>query len=409
MVRRCLRRPSCSSHATSASTTTRRCTPRRALADAVLPLFVVDPAIVDGPYGSPNRRTFLADCLDDLRRSLRQRHADLVVVRGDPAAEVTALARRTGASAVYLAADASGFAWRRHERLAAVGRAHGFEVIETEGVAVVAPGSLRPPGGDHYKVFTPYFRAWSRAEHRTPAPTPRRIRMVSGLRPGAVPCRLRTGATSPHLPTGGETFGRRLWRRWRSGRLARYDDGHDDLGGDCTSRTSPYLHFGCLSPDELARDAAARPGGEPFVRQLAWRDFFLQVTAAFPDLPRADYRPARKRWRRDAAATRAWAEGRTGMPIVDAGMRQLLAEGWMHNRARLVCASYLVHDLGIDWRVGARHFLDWLVDGDIASNSGNWQWVAGTGNNPRPNRVMNPYRQAARFDRTGAFVARYTG
>jgi deoxyribodipyrimidine photo-lyase len=150
-----------------------------------------------------------------------------------------------------------------------------------------------------------------------------------------------------------------------------------------------------------------RPGGEEFARQLCWRDFHHQVLAARPDLPRRDYRRRGGRWRRSGTDAERWREGRTGVPIVDAGMRQLAREGFMHNRARMIVASFLTKTMGLDWRIGARHFEELLVDADIANNSGNWQWVAGTGNDTRPNRVLNPERQARRFDPDGLYVRRY--
>ena len=156
----------------------------------------------------------------------------------------------------------------------------------------------------------------------------------------------------------------------------------------------------------MAIGALDRPGGEGFCRQLAWRDFFYQVTAAFPDIARKNYRPGAA-WHHDARALDAWRAGQTGIPIVDAGMRQLAAEGFMHNRARMITASFLTRNLGIDWRHGYAHFDSLLADGDVANNAGNWQWVAGTGHNTRPNRVMNPLRQAHRFDRSGEYVRRY--
>ncbi len=161
-----------------------------------------------------------------------------------------------------------------------------------------------------------------------------------------------------------------------------------------------------MSPLEVATGALDRPGGEEYCRQLAWRDFFYQVTAAFPDIARKNYRPG-PAWTQDQRALDAWRAGQTGIPIVDAGLRQLAAEGFMHNRARMITASFLTRNLGIDWRHGYRHFGALLADGDVACNAGNWQWVAGTGNNTRPNRVMNPLRQAQRFDRAGQYVRRY--
>jgi len=203
---------------------------------------------------------------------------------------------------------------------------------------------------------------------------------------------------------GGESAGRERADRWLRRFLAGYADGHDDLAGDRTSRLSPYLRFGCVSPLELACRAES---GEDFVRQLCWRDFHHQVTYAFPRINRENYRHTERRWRHDRDALRAWCHGMTGLPIVDAGMRQLLAEGWMHNRARLIVAAYLVKRLGLDWRDGARHFFAHLLDGDVANNSGNWQWVAGTGNDTRPARGFNPLRQARRYDPAGDYVRRY--
>ncbi len=214
---------------------------------------------------------------------------------------------------------------------------------------------------------------------------------------------------APHIQEGGETAARRRLERWLRGPLAGYEDGHDDLPAEATSRLSADLHLGCVSPTAVLARVDGEPGGEEFARQLCWRDFHHQVLAAFPELPRRDYRPrGRRRWRRDGRGARL-ARGAHGVPIVDAGMRQLECEGFMHNRARLIVASYLTKTLGLDWRIGARHFEELLIDADVANNSGNWQWVAGTGNDTRRNRVLNPERQARRFDPDGAYVRRHLG
>ena len=193
------------------------------------------------------------------------------------------------------------------------------------------------------------------------------------------------------------------WLREDAGAYGRM---HDDLAGDGTSRLSPYLHFGCVSARELA-NRAAESGAGAFVRQLCWRDFYGQLLHALPRTQVDDLRPRGDRWVDDADALAAWKEGLTGYPLVDAWMRQLRAEGWMHNRARLVTASFLVKDLGIDWRAGARHYFDLLLDGDVAQNVGNWQWVAGTGVDTRPSRVFNPTAQAKRLDPNGDYVRRW--
>lgn len=357
-----------------------------ARARRVIPLFVLDPAVPGGRRGP-----FLLDCLADLRASLRSRGGDLLVRRGDVVAETMRLARETSATAIFTSADVSALARARQRGFAA----ERIEFRAFPGVTVVPPDLLRPSGGtDHYRVFTPYWRAWSRAPRRPLAPAPGRVPLPGGLEPGQIPW---------HEPAaGGESRARERLRDWTRRCLDRYAGGHDDLAGDATSRLSPYLRFGCLSPLEPAGLDNAE-----FVRQLCWRDFFHQVTFAFPDINRRDYRPRGRSWREDKDAEQAWKEGMTGVPIVDAGMRQLLAEGWMHNRARMITASYLVKHLKIDWRVGAAHFFDLLLDGDVANNSGNWQWIAGTGNDPRPNRTFNPIRQARRFDPEGGYVRRY--
>jgi deoxyribodipyrimidine photo-lyase len=218
---------------------------------------------------------------------------------------------------------------------------------------------------------------------------------------------LGAGKPSPDRTRGGEREARRLARAFLRNGLAGYSENHDDLAGDLTSGLSPYLRFGCISALELLAEARSRRGGAAFARQLCWRDFHHQVLAAYPALPRRDYRPRGDRWSRSRRAFEAWQEGCTGYPVVDAAMRQLQREGRMHNRARLVTASFLTKDLYLDWRWGARHFWDLLSDGEIANNAGNWQWVAGTGNDTRPNRVFNPVRQAHRFDPAGDYVRRY--
>ncbi|MES4832707.1 FAD-binding domain-containing protein, partial [Streptomyces anthocyanicus] len=217
---------------------------------------------------------------------------------------------------------------------------------------------------------------------------------------------------SPGLPAGGETAGRDRFARWSCSGLSRYEDRHDDLADDATSRLSPYLHFGALSPLELVHRARAHggPGAEAFVRQVCWRDFHHQVLAARPEASVKDYRTRHDRWRGEEDAAEdiaAWRDGRTGYPVVDAAMRQLRHQGWMHNRARLLVASFLTKTLYVDWRIGARHFLDLLVDGDVVNNQLNWQWAAGTGTDTRPHRVLNPLVQARRFDPDGVYVRRW--
>jgi deoxyribodipyrimidine photo-lyase len=193
----------------------------------------------------------------------------------------------------------------------------------------------------------------------------------------------------------------------RSG-LHDFDSARNDLARDGTSRLSPYLHFGCISAGEVvtrARDHG--DGGDEFVRQLCWRDFYLQLLAGNPQTVTHELHERGGERSDDDDALATWAAGSTGYPIIDAAMRQLRAEGWIHNRARLLVGSFLTKTLGVDWRRGADVFFELLVDGDVASNVGNWQWVAGTGVDPRPNRAFNPIAQAKRLDPNGDYVRRY--
>lgn len=389
--------------------------PLRAAAEAerVVPLFVRDPAVDGAGFAAPNRLAFLADCLHDLDASLRERGGRLVLRTGDLVATVCAVADEADADEVHLAADVSAHAQARERRLrrALEERGRRLHVHDTVTTAV-APGAVTPAGSDHFAVFTPYFRRWSAVPPRAVRAAPRALRVPDDVPSEPLPDRESAGPLSPGLARGGESRARRRLAAWLRDGLASYGDGHDDLPGDATSRLSPHLHFGTLSPVELTARArtSGGPGAKAFVRQLAWRDFHRQVLAARPAVSTADYRTRHDRWRTEEEAAeevRAWKEGRTGYPVVDAAMRQLLHEGWTHNRGRLLAASFLAKTLYVDWRVGARHFLSLLVDGDVANNQLNWQWVAGTGTDSRPNRVLNPVAQGRRYDPQGEYVRRW--
>ncbi len=383
--------------------------------DAVVPLFGFDDAILRGPHAAPNRVGFLLDALADLDGSLRAAGNRLTLRRGNWQAEVLDVAHATGADAIFITGDSSAYAHRREAALATACTDARIELRVTEGNGVVGPGVLQPGGGGEFKVFTPYYRRWLEAGWRTPLRAPASVRAPAtpprSLDPPAL-TDLVDGERSPDAPAtvGGETEGRARLNRWVRSALAAYGDRHDDLPGDATSHLSPYLHLGCVSALEVATKLRERPGGAPFVRQLCWRDFYLQVLDAVPGAAWNDYRDRGDAWNDGApahAALEAWKLGRTGYPVVDAGMRQLAAEGLMHNRARLIVASFLTKDLYVDWREGARHFLALLLDGDIANNNLNWQWTAGTGTDTNPHRIFNPTTQAKRFDPQGDYVRHY--
>jgi deoxyribodipyrimidine photo-lyase len=378
-------------------------------AEQVVPLFVFDDTILASSFNAPNRTGFLLESLHDLDDALRALGGALVVRRGDWVQQVVDVCTTVDAASVHVSSDVSGYAHTRLDRLEA---ALTVPLERAPGVTVIPPGEITPgDSGDHYQVFTPYFRRWFDARRRHVEPAPEKISLPSSAEPGRLPklSDLVDGARSPDVVPGGAREGHARLEAWIESGLRGYAEHHDDLPGDATSRLSAYLHLGCLSPLEVLRTASHHQGEgvDAFVRQLCWRDFYAQILAARPDAAWSDYVDRGDRWRDDPDAVQAWKDGRTGYPVVDAAMRQLHAEGFVHNRARMVVASFLTKDLYVDWRVGARHFLDLLVDGDLAQNNLNWQWVAGTGTDTNPNRVFNPTVQGQRFDPDGDYVRRY--
>lgn len=384
----------------------------------VLALFVLDARILGSRYAAPNRLSHLVDALTDLRAALRARGGELVVRRGEPIAVLRELAPAVGAASIHASRDVSAFASRREAALAALGEDLGLTVHLHPGVTLVEPDALPASGGGAFRVFTPYWRRWSEVEHRAPLPAPRRVPAPPAVGEGsdaAVPAgalptlsELTSGATAPELAPGGEVVARERLAWWLHGPVDRYDAGRSELGVDATSRLSPHLHLGTLSVAEIAAGLdLQRSDHLTYLQELCWRDFNHQLLLARQDLVDTDVRTQHDRWRDDPEAFAAWKAGRTGYPVVDAGMRQLLVEGFMHNRARLIVASFLTKHLYVDWRLGAWHFMDHLVDGDVANNFAQWQWVAGTGTDTRPNRMFNPVTQGERYDPDGAYVRRF--
>jgi deoxyribodipyrimidine photo-lyase len=263
-----------------------------------------------------------------------------------------------------------------------------------------------------YRVFSPFQRAWARLPVGTPLPAPERIPGHGSLRSERLPA---LGALGVNLDAeairGGETQAQQRLDAFLDEWSGSYHEARNHLGEPATSRLSADLHYGCVSPrGVLAKLDRRKPGHRAFATELAWRDFYAHVLHAWPEVRTSEFNPTLRAlpWRREGEAFTAWKQGRTGYPVVDAGMRQLLAEGWMHNRARMITASFLCKDLLIDWRLGETHFLRHLVDGDLASNNGGWQWAAGTGTDAQPYfRIFNPVLQGQKFDRDGAYVRRY--
>ncbi len=367
----------------------------------MVPLFVLDPALVR-TSGAP-RLAFLAGCLADLHERTGGR---LVLRRGTPVDVVAAVAREVDATEVFVTDDFGPYGTRRDDAVSDVVAGDGRRLVGVDSPYAVAPGEITTGGGTPYKVFTPFYRAWRAHGWSTPAAAPTRPRWASGVASEAVPVAPDLGPTTIMPP--GELAGLRRLEEFAD-RVASYREGRDVPGGDHTSRLSPYLRFGCLHP----RQVLAAVDDDRFRTEVAWREFYAAVLAFSPTSARTSFRPGMAAFEVDTGrdADRrfdAWVEGRTGYPVVDAGMRQLAAEAWMHNRVRMITASFLVKDLHLDWRRGARLFMARLQDGDLASNQHNWQWVAGTGTDPSPFfRIFNPTAQGRKFDPDGTYVRRW--
>ena len=384
---------------------------------AVLPLFVSDPAL--RRTAGQGRSAWLTAAVADLDRQLRAAGGPgLSVVEGRPEDVAPQVAAAVGAASVHVSADFGPYGRRRDARVAEALARDGRELHATGSPYAVAPGTLLNGYGTAFQVFSPFHRAWlARGVHGPAAAVA--AEEVSWV---AAPGRLPVEAPDPDLAgQAGEEAARRSWAEW----LRRDQDGpsgyrrlHDVPGADATAHISVALRWGHLHPRTVLADLAELDGEGPaaIARQLAWRDFYADVLWHRPDATTRPIQPRFADFRRDdpstsgtaAARLDAWQQGRTGYPLVDAGMRQLRAESWMHNRVRLVTGSFLVKDLHLPWEDGAAWFMRHLHDGDVASNQLNWQWVAGCGNDPSPfYRVFNPTLQAEKFDPDGTYVRRY--
>ena len=375
--------------------------------ETVLPLFVWDPRLVESSGAA--RVSFLLGCLRELDESLGGR---LVVRTGDPSRVVPEVATEAGASVVWCAEDFGPYGARRDVAVAGALAPAGATLVRSGSPYAVPPGRLSTGLDRPYQVFTPFSRAWRAHGWDEPAGRPgledSEIARLSGERLAEPP------AVAASLPRPGEEAARRRLEQFLDRLVGHYGEARDRPDLEGTSRLSPYLKFGCLHPRQiLSRLDPTDTAHLRFETELCWRDFYADVLWHRPDSASGPFRPEWRSFPVDSgpqadARFKAWSLGRTGYPIVDAGMRQLLGEGWMHNRVRMIVASFLVKDLHLDWRRGARWFMQHLVDGDLASNQHGWQWVAGSGTDAAPYfRVFNPVAQGKRFDPDGAYVRRW--
>jgi len=385
-------------------------------------LFVLDERLLRGEALGAPRLRFLLGSLERLAAALAARGQRLVVRRGDPTELLPRLAREWGIERVAWNRDATPYARRRDRAVERALGALGIAVDTHADRVVFESDAIRTADGRPFQVFTPYRNAWWTRFEADPPPCEGAPRLPppgpAASEPLPSAAELGFADASVSLPTPGEDAAQRRLAAFLDGGLARYATDRDRPALDGTSRLSPYLRFGALSARACVHAARERSREEPRVRvgarkwldELVWREFYQAVLAEHPHVLRRAFRPAfdALAWNDDEPGFRAWCEGRTGYPFVDAGMRQLAATGWMHNRARMVVASFLVKDLGIDWRRGERFFLRSLVDGDPASNNGGWQWSASTGTDAQPwFRIFHPVAQGERFDPDGAYVRRW--
>ena len=384
----------------------------------VLPLFIVDDSIL-APAG-PTRAAYLQATLASLAETLQGK---LVVRSGRPRDVLADIAKEVGARSVFATGDCANYGARRDRETASDLEQQGLVLNFVGSPYAVAPGTITSKTGEPFKVFSAFRRVWDTLEVAAPLPAPpgewvgapsEPLETISAGAGRARPLYFGDLPDAPPpLPPAGEAAAWELVQSFRS-RVDDYNDTRNDPGRDGTSALSPHLRFGTVHPRQLiAEFAGPGDGRRVFISEVAWREFYADVLFHHP---RSVWENLQSQMNyldvdRDAAAVakfQQWARGETGYPLVDAGMRQLLETGWMHNRVRMVAASFLVKHLHLDWRWGSRWFMWRLIDGDIASNQHGWQWTAGTGTDAAPyHRIFNPTTQAERFDPTGSYIHRY--
>lgn len=382
-------------------------------ASSTIPLFILDPALLVAENVGEKRLAFLWAGLRQLDEELRQRGSYLLVRHGPPLAVLQELVAEVGAEAIYAAEDFSPYARQRDKAIA-----QELPLQLSPGVVAQHPDTVLKQDGAPYTVFTPFSKQWRQRPLPTPAnllPAPAHIATPPNLSGKPIPdLPLKTP-----FPPGAAEAQKRLGE-FGNGRIYAYAQDRNQLDLDGTSGLSPYLRFGMISARqavvaalaarEQAESEAARKGADTWLSELIWREFYVSILYHFPHVLRRSFRPEYDAisWRNDQAEFAAWCAGQTGYPVVDAAMRQLQETGWMHNRARMIVASFLVKDLLIDWRRGEKWFMQHLVDGDPAANNGGWQWTAGTGTDAAPYfRIFNPITQGQKFDPDGAYIRRW--
>jgi deoxyribodipyrimidine photo-lyase len=381
-----------------------------AAGETIVPVFILDPALLSSGYVGDKRTAFLLGSLRELDKGLRQRGSYLVIRHGKPLEELTALAGESKAGRIFAERDLSPYA---RQRDACIVEHLPLELVD--GVSLHLPDLVHRADGSPYTVYTPSKRRWLELAVPGPEsliPAPGHIPTPPGIDSLPIPDRPILPGTVPFRP-GEKGAQRRLEAFVRSdveAPISRYAERRDRMDIEGTSGLSPYLRFGMISIRQVilaALEAQSSPGAAVWLNELIWREFYISILYHFPQVLRQSFRPAYDgiAWRNREDHFAAWCHGERGYPVVDAAMRQLVRSGWMHNRARMFVASFLIKDLLIDWRWSERYFMQHLVDGDPAANNGGWQWTAGTGTDAAPYfRIFNSVLQGKKFDPRGDYV-----
>ncbi len=388
-------------------------------AGRILPVFILDDTAPGAWKLGGASRWWLYHSLASLARDLRALGAALVLRRGDAAKIIPELAAEAGAKEVHAARSFEPWARALDKRVAAALKAAGVTFKRHLSAQLFAPEDIQTKAGGPYNVYTPFSRACLEQDVPAPCPAPARVTGVAGVPSDA----LGAWDLLPKTPDWagglrdswqpGEAGAKALLKRFLAGPVGTYDESRNLPGISGTSRLSPHVHFGEISPRRVwhAARAIKGKGAEIFVKELLWREFSISLLWHNPHLPESPLKPefAKFPWAEQKQEhLRAWQAGKTGYPIVDAGMRELWQTGWMHNRVRMITASFLVKHLLIPWQEGEAWFWDCLVDADLAANAASWQWVAGCGADAAPYfRIFNPVLQGQKFDAGGAYVRRY--
>jgi deoxyribodipyrimidine photo-lyase len=375
---------------------------RAAASGEVLPVFVFDPTF--SVSGAPR----MAFMLRALRRLDEEMGGALLILHGDPREVIPRVAKSVGAKEVFVARDFAPYGMKRDSDVAKALQANGSTLVQSGSAYAVEPGTVRKGDGTPYAVFTPFYKVWQTVGWPKPFAVPKATWAVSPkVQCEGFPDEPECAAS---LPVASAAAALERWDEFSERALDSYYDIRNNPDTDGTSMLSPYLRFGLVHPRTLLADLNDTKSQAHYRSELCWREFYADVLFHQPRTIWENLQPKMNAMKLDTGAKAkqrfdAWCKGETGYPIVDAGMKQLLATGWMHNRVRMIVASFLVKDLHLPWQWGARHFMRHLVDGDIASNNHGWQWTAGTGTDAAPYfRIFNPVAQGEKFDPQGKYV-----